>query len=221
MDEAEIIQRHYIQETNRKSVKNYFQALNNKNWGALQSYFFVTNNQVYTRDSQNHLFDLLQLTNKDWLSLRISANRVYEKFTEFTKSLKQTTDNKTKILTIDGAESSVEEGWKSIDLSVLELMDMLKTMNQKTHVEILHILADGDLVNCLVVTTELDPKSNVEITYEGNYYFYMKDGKVAFSVHMPHLLSGLMQLGKVISESKEDQVKEYIASLRAIGLIEK
>ncbi|MHA2032168.1 MAG: hypothetical protein ACW99Q_22585 [Candidatus Kariarchaeaceae archaeon] len=220
MNDEEIIQKYHQEERNRETIEKFFMALNENDWDTIRSTYEVTENQVFTKESKTRFFEMLNLNDKKWLEHRITANKVYEKFTEFTKSAKKEIENDTKVLTIESAESNVEQGWKHINLTIDDLMKTVVLFNEFSSTKILNIQADRDIITCLVVISELDPKTKIEIAYECNYYFYLRDGKILYSVNIPHLISGLIQLGKVYAESQEETAKEYINSLRTVGIIE-
>ncbi|MHA2099538.1 MAG: hypothetical protein ACW99A_12750, partial [Candidatus Kariarchaeaceae archaeon] len=83
MNDEEIIQKYHQEERNRETIEKFFMALNENDWDTIRSTYEVTENQVFTKESKTQFFEMLNLNDKKWLELRITANKVYEKFTEF------------------------------------------------------------------------------------------------------------------------------------------
>ncbi|MCE7736594.1 MAG: ester cyclase [Candidatus Heimdallarchaeota archaeon] len=213
MDDHEILQRYHTQERNKEVVIKYIQALNENNWSYIKQTLYDADEDVFTSIVRKSAIIKMGFDNLSWATIRTEEFNAYEKFTQFRQILEKSYS--VTLMTPSNAEEISET-----DIDKNKILQILKALYSTRHTEIVQLMAEGDQIMCRLLFTDSDPKTGREVKYAGNTYFYLKNGDIVQAFDVLHFFGSLIQLGKLISESQEDSAKEYIHSLKLLGIIE-
>lgn len=213
MDDQEIIQRYHTQERNKEIVIKYIQALNENNWSYIKQTLDDASEDVFTSIVRKSAIVKMGFNNLSWASIRTEEFKAFEKFTQFRQLVE-----KSYSITLMTPSNAGELSEADVDKN--KVLQMLKALHSSRHIEIVQLMAEGDQVMCRLVFAHTDPKTGMEVNYAGNTYYYLKNGDIVAAFDVPHFFGSLIQLGKLILENQEESAKEYIQSLKLLGIIE-
>ena len=218
MKQEEIIERFYIQEKNKENVKLYYEYLSENNWNNIEKVYQAIPEELLSFQAVEKANDQMNFTNDTWDNIRMEEFMVHEKFTQKRRLLdkKNIISQSTPILPYGNLKSILSQ---ESELARKDIISSIKQDNENRKYKILQIIAEGNVVICRMIIQDRDPQSGTTIKYTSNSYIIMESGYIIIQLEVPHFLSQLIQLGKIIAESKLDEAQEYIRSLKNLGII--
>jgi hypothetical protein len=171
------------------------------------------NPRIHKGKTRQQALTELGFDDEEWLSIRSEEYKVHEKFTHHYQVLE-----KSYSVILPSPKTIRESMSHDVDKSIL--MSTLKASSTHQHIRIIQIIAENNQIMTRLIVTQKDPMTGKTTTFARNDSFLIIDGDIAAHMTVPHLLPSLIQLGKLISESQEDNAKEYIESLKTLGIID-
>ncbi len=161
--------------------------------------------------------------NKDWSSLRTLYHEKYPNlsFDRTGQFKRQDTFNDLLPIMTRSRKIRDEVNKKSTNIidQVIELHRYhAEENNEKSH--IIDIIAEGGVVWIHYITTSISHLTGKSSEIEGIYKVKICEGKIIDTAIFPDLFTLLLQLAEVnIHQEDGEEIKYYIDSLKAIGLL--